>query len=490
MAAEFEFDLNYFQKFFAPIKKYISIPSRNNNLETYDPKTYFQIKDSAPKEVKELLGRFEFAWETVFSPPKVEIRHKVPLDPSQVRRDVHALLKLFSRNEAEYQKLLTHLSSIRAETDTQKHLNLHLHASAPLEEERLSLFKKYQLITALELIAVNPEDEAIRVFDSTHSAYQSYPWNKGLGRTIHLERYESRKRAISVDTDITSLENLFSQPVHVLEEAYNHNTNGLITDSVIEKLLNATPNNHYRSGKYELIRNLFLLFPDNAPFKTTLWRKISDNSYEFVKNVLDTQRKYPADDLEKVKLLLVLNHKAPVSAQDRAYLEAETQTRLSYMIVEDQISLLSWISREFNPEDRKIILESPYLKTFNEKFSAAISKIAQFADSTYLEKKFIPIIGINPGHANVEWSKNVNYIKNATIKSPINADLRRGLAQFYANYPIETIRNLNPDQREEFFDLIDWVAQQKSSNMSVDEKELHKQTKRYFRNGSLCKDAL
>ena len=105
MAAELEFDLKFFAEN-APIRKYFDVTKSGAELmaEEFDilsnPDSVFIRKKSLDPAVSALLDRFEFAWETGFKPPKLEIRHRGTRSPIQVKSDIKAMLRLFASSDA------------------------------------------------------------------------------------------------------------------------------------------------------------------------------------------------------------------------------------------------------------------------------------------------------------------------------------------------------------------------------------------------------
>lgn len=416
LAAEFEFDLSYFIQN-SPIRRYINVSVQNDKelLELAQSRlnqTNLEFKPKADLEpaTRELLDRFEFDLELMFDPPKVEIRHKEPLSKAQVKSDVYELVKLFSKDEAEHERLLKHLSAVRAETFSVRHLNLHIHASDPSDVDRVEVFRRYQLLTALELINENHPSDARRVLTSITSSYNTRAWARGIGRNIGVSRYESRKRALPIMDDIDRVDNYMQMPpeqaIAELQEAISLHA----TPNALEKVLDIAVDVSRQGEKLEFVTDIYSMSATNSAARYTVTQGLFSSNLAPLQAL--TQH---ADELATLYFLARFMGEEGVDAASQAWMENKTKALLENLDDIQKRDLLSRMSRELPPEKQREFFSKAYVEKL---LLSPIQKIVQH------ELSIAPImwrndlaffISINPDHLPQRFSDKLNKLQHIVL---------------------------------------------------------------------------
>ncbi|MEZ4813873.1 MAG: hypothetical protein R3A80_01535 [Bdellovibrionota bacterium] len=476
MAPEFEFDLSYFGDN-SEIRKYLDIAMTEQQLLVLDKskvppaKFVFVPKENIDPKVQALLSRFEFDWEDAFSPPKVEIRYRAPLSSSEVKRDVSDLLMLFSKNKAEHEKLLRHLSSIRANTDEVSHLNIHIHASDPSGVDRVEVFKRYQMLTTLEMIHSNNAEEATRVFTSSSSAYSNRHWMKGVGRSVGLSRYESRKRNVPILDDIDRLDEMFSENPQKMLDSFNHSVSLYSSPELIKKILDMKLPKSRRYERLELLADLYEFSEPRGSTRSHIKSILFENDHLYLADIVKG-----VDSLAKLKFLAHLLSDAPLGIKSKAWMSREFSKDLVSMSFSHKVNLLTEITQALGPEQQLRLFSLPVIR------EGILDVISKRVEATLTQKipdwprETADLLGVHSDALPAKLSQGLDRIKTGVLGDPGFKFINQTHFTFFLN-PRGLINALSDEQKADLFKFMDTQLESMTKEQLALYTELHE---RYF----------
>jgi len=398
LAAELEFDLQYFKEG-AAIREYFEVSDhfqidhyRSRSKDLPEISAVFSRKKQLSPEVNALLDRFELSWEIGYTPPKVEIRHRGTFGAAVVKNDIKALLRLFASSDSEAQELYKHLSSVKASSLNRPHLNAHIHASNPEGASRVEEMKALQILTTLEFAKDLDEETAKRLFTSELSSYSQNLWTRGVGRSIGLSRYESRKRSVPIDQDIDRLNEVMSpskKSEHVKSDVL-----GLLNGELVEKVLNIPLKPTELAGKINFFEDLVHLSQGSPQGDEMVSVLLSEKAEKAFGSMLARD----GFELEASRLLLKLRQNVKGSEFEIKKIDNLLVQKLEELDSVSKRKLLVWLSGNYSKTEMESLNSN---KLINEKFFSPVFKDllqVNLADnySTSHEQGYHEYLSVNP----------------------------------------------------------------------------------------------
>lgn len=456
MAAELEFDLWYFREG-SSIRNYLDLPYKDSDFQRIDKgsvlpaSTIFRIRDDISPETAELLSHFEFDWEKMFTPPKIEIRHKNPTDPEIVKKELSSLIRLFTKDETEYKKLMAHLSSIQAETPETKHLNIHLHSSDSENADRFEAYRRYQILTTLEFThATDDKEKLSRLFISSSSAYSNNPWAKGISRQIGLSRFESRKRSIPINDEIDRLDQLETAQVEDLVKKYDLQIEGLANETLLNNLLALPLKPQHMVDRLEFFTDLYLHSPEDSSTRKNIVNTLTEPTPQKL-NALVAHSSIRA----RFHIMSLLWSDPSISSANKAAIEKRIVLDFLELPISDKIFVLKFVTQNYSQERQKKLFNIPIIKNHilpaiaKEARDTLKSKSPQRPNSA-ADLLFITSDALDPEIQNSLERLREHYFKPENFHSVATA-----VQLPFFESPRAVINSLSDKHKKVFFDLME-----------------------------------